>query len=108
MTPAFGLIPSDVGADAAIGICAVALIAGTARGFSGFGSALIFMPLASSLAAPSMMAAVLLVIDFVSAAPLVPNAWKHADRRATAVMAGGANNRPPPRAPVPCPPRAPP
>jgi uncharacterized protein len=74
MTPALGLIPNDVGANAAIGICAVALIAGMARGFSGFGSALIFMPLASSLAAPRMMAAVLLVIDFVSAAPLVPNA----------------------------------
>ena len=63
---------------------------GTARGFSGFGSALIFMPLASSMAAPQLVAAVLLIIDFVAALPLVPNAWKQADRKATAVMVLGA------------------
>jgi uncharacterized protein len=85
-----GLIPTDVSIDAAIIICAIALVSGTARGFSGFGSALIFMPLASSMAAPRLVAAVLLIIDFVAAAPLIPNAWRHADRRATAVMVAGA------------------
>src|SRR5207248_2379644 len=69
---------------------AVAFVSATARGFSGFGSALIFMPLASSMAAPRLVAALLLIIDFVAAAPLVPNAWKHADRKATAVMVSGA------------------
>src|SRR5215212_9727851 len=69
----------------AIAICAIAFVSGTARGFSGFGSALIFMPLASSLAAPRMVAALLLIIDFVAAAPLVPNAWKQADRQATGI-----------------------
>jgi uncharacterized membrane protein YfcA len=85
-----GLIPTDLGIHAALAICAIAFVAGTARGFSGFGSALIFMPLASSMAAPRLVAALLLIIDFVAAAPLVPNAWKHADRRATAVMVAGA------------------
>jgi uncharacterized membrane protein YfcA len=84
------LIPADVSGRAALAICAIAFVSGTARGFSGFGSALIFMPLASSLAAPRLVAALLLVIDFVSAAPLVPNAWKHADRKATAIMVAGA------------------
>jgi uncharacterized protein len=84
------LIPADVGSTTAIAICAVALVAGTARGFSGFGAALIFMPLASSLAAPRLVAALLLIIDFVAMAPLIPNAWRHADRRATAVMVAGA------------------
>jgi uncharacterized membrane protein YfcA len=86
----WGLIPADVSGRAALAICAIAFVSGTARGFSGFGSALIFMPLASSLAAPRLVAALLLVIDFVSAAPLVPNAWKHADRKATAIMVAGA------------------
>jgi uncharacterized membrane protein YfcA len=85
-----GLIPSDVSLNAALAICAIAFLSGTARGFSGFGSALIFMPLASSIAAPRLVAALLLVIDFVAAAPLIPNAWKQADRKATAVMVLGA------------------
>lgn len=85
-----GLIPADLSVSIAIAICAIALVSGTARGFSGFGSALIFMPLASSLAAPRLVAALLLIIDFVAAAPLIPNAWNHADRKATAVMVSGA------------------
>jgi uncharacterized membrane protein YfcA len=90
MTFLGSLVPSDVTTDAALAVCAIAFVSGTARGFSGFGSALIFMPLASSLAAPRLVAALLLVIDFVAAAPLVPNAWRHADRRATAIMVAGA------------------
>jgi uncharacterized protein len=89
MNPA-ALIPADVGINAAIAICVVAFIAGTARGFSGFGAALIFMPLASSIADPRLVAALLLIIDFVAAAPLLPNAWQKADRKATAVMVTGA------------------
>jgi uncharacterized membrane protein YfcA len=85
-----GLIPADISFNVAIAICAIALVSGTARGFSGFGSALIFMPLASSLAAPRLVAALLLLIDFVGAAPLLPSAWRQADRKATAVMVFGA------------------
>ena len=89
MNPA-ALIPADVGLNAAIAICAVAFVSGTARGFSGFGSALIFMPLASSIADPRLVAALLLIIDFIAAAPLLPGAWEKADRKATAVMVTGA------------------
>jgi uncharacterized protein len=84
------LIPPEVSTGAAIAICVVALLAGTARGFSGFGAALIFMPLASSVAQPRLVAALLLIIDFVGAAPLVPNAWRQADRKATAIMVAGS------------------
>jgi uncharacterized membrane protein YfcA len=83
-------IPADVGINAAIAICAIAFVSGTARGFSGFGSALIFMPLASSIADPRLVAALLLIIDFVAAAPLLPGAWQKADRKATAVIVTGA------------------
>src|SRR6187551_212657 len=89
MNPA-ALIPAEIGLHAAIAICTVAFVSGTARGFSGFGSALIFMPLASSMAAPQLVAAVLLIIDFTAALPLIPNAWKQADRKATSVMVIGA------------------
>src|SRR5882757_2441682 len=85
-----GFIPAEVSINAAIAICAIAFVSGTARGFSGFGSALIFMPLASSIAGPRLVAALLLIIDFIAAAPLVPNAWRQADRKATAVIVFGA------------------
>jgi uncharacterized membrane protein YfcA len=85
-----GLIPIDVSSNTAIAIAVVALVSGTARGFSGFGSALIFMPLASSLAAPRLVAALLLIIDFIGATPLIPNAWRQADRKASGIMALGA------------------
>ena len=85
-----GLIPSDISINAAIAISAIAFVSGTARGFSGFGSALIFMPLASSIADPRLVAALLLIIDFVAATPLLPKAWEKADRKATAVMVFGA------------------
>ena len=61
-------LPTDVSFAIAMALCTVAFVSGTARGFSGFGSALIFMPLASSIAAPRLVAALLLVIDFVAAA----------------------------------------
>src|SRR3954471_16173085 len=83
-------LPKDVSLTVAMALCAVAFVSGTPRGFSAFGSALIFMPLASSIAAPRLVAALLLIIDFIAAAPLIPNAWKQADRRATAIMAFGA------------------
>src|SRR4249920_1214764 len=89
MNPAV-LIPADVGLNTAMAICAVAFVSGTARGFSGFGSALIFMPLASSVADPRLVAALLLIIDFIAAAPLLPGAWEKADRKATSIMVFGA------------------
>lgn len=84
------LIPTGIGAGTALAICVIAFISGTARGFSGFGSALIFMPLASSLAAPRLIAALLLIIDFVGSLPLLPGGWRAADRKATTVIVAGA------------------
>jgi uncharacterized protein len=84
------LIPGSISISTVAAVCVIALVAGIARGFSGFGSALIFMPLASSLVAPKLVAALLLIIDFVAAAPLLPNAWKQADRTAAAIMVAGA------------------
>lgn len=85
-----GLIPAGISLDVALGICTIAFVAATARGFSGFGSALIFMPLASSIAAPRLVASLLLIVDFIAAAPLIPNAWRCAERKPTAIMVAGA------------------
>jgi len=67
-----------------------AFAAAAARGFSGFGSALIFVPLASTAIGPQAAAPLLLIIDGVAAAGLIPNAWRHADKRDVGIMSIGA------------------
>lgn len=68
----------------------VAGVAGLARGFSGFGGALIFMPAASALVGPSVAAPVLLMADGVLTVSFLPRAWKLARREDVALMAAGA------------------
>jgi uncharacterized membrane protein YfcA len=84
------LLPADVSTAALIRLAVIAFVASVTRGFSGFGSALIFMPLAGTVVPPKTAAALLLIIDFVASMQLVPNAWKHAQRRNTSIMALGA------------------
>ncbi len=67
-----------------------AFIAGLARGFSGFGSALIFMPLASSVIGAQIASPLLLLIDFLTTLTLIPNAAKRADKRDVSIISVGA------------------
>ncbi len=67
-----------------------AILAGLARGFSGFGAALIFMPLASAVVGPRLAAPLLLVIDALAASGMLPDAWRRSDRRGVGIMALGA------------------
>lgn len=68
----------------------IALVAGCARGFSGFGAGLIFIPLASMLIGPQKAAALLLITDLVGAIPTIPPAWQQAERRPVLIMVLGA------------------
>lgn len=71
-------------------LLASALVAGLARGFSGFGAALIFVPLASAAIGPQLAVPLLLVVDAVTTVAFVPNAWRLANRREVGVMSIGA------------------
>lgn len=68
----------------------IALIAGLARGFSGFGAALIFVPMASAVIGPKVAAPLLLVVDGIMTVGFVPGAWRLADKTNVFVMALGA------------------
>lgn len=68
----------------------VTFLASLARGFSGFGAALIFIPLASALLGPRVAAPVLLVTDSLLSLPMIPRALPLANRREAATMATGA------------------
>ena len=71
-------------------LACVAFVAGLARGFSGFGAALIFVPLASAAVGPRLAAPVFLVIDAVGALPMLPWAWRRAEHGAVLIMSLGA------------------
>lgn len=70
---------------------AIATIAGLVRGFSGFGSALIYMPLISAIYSPAIAAPTILLIDSLCGLPFAIHAWPQANRREVLPVAvGGA------------------
>ncbi len=71
-------------------LASVAFIAGLARGFSGFGSALILAPIANAVVNPTLVAPLLLIVDSVPSIALIPNAWRKANKKEVATMAAGA------------------
>lgn len=50
----------------------IAAMAGLVRGFSGFGGAMIYMPLIAAVYEPRIAAVTLLLVDFLSSTPFVP------------------------------------
>lgn len=71
-------------------LVAIAFVAGLARGFSGFGAALIFIPLGGAIIGPKLVSPVLLVIDGLATIGMIPPAWRGANRREVITMAAGA------------------
>jgi uncharacterized membrane protein YfcA len=59
----------------------ISILAGAVRGFSGFGSALVYIPLMSTVYSPQIAAATFVVIDLAVGAFFVPGARRNADFR---------------------------
>lgn len=68
----------------------IALIAGVARGFSGFGAALILIPLGGAIIGPKLISPVLLIVDGLATLGMVRPAFRMANRREVMTMAVGA------------------
>ena len=85
----FALGLEGVTAPTLITLVIAALIAGTSRGFSGFGAALIFIPLASAVVGPRVAAPLLLVVDSLLSLGMVPGAWPRAAKNEVLVMTIG-------------------
>jgi uncharacterized membrane protein YfcA len=62
-------------------------VAGIVRGFTGFGTALIFVPVAGIFLAPQIVVGVMMLTGLVSSAALLPRAWGQADRREVGLLA---------------------
>jgi uncharacterized membrane protein YfcA len=86
----FDFLPADLSARALAFLLATAFVAALARGFSGFGAALIFLPLAATVVDPKIAAPLLLITDAALSAGFVPNAWARADKREVGIMGLGA------------------
>jgi uncharacterized membrane protein YfcA len=84
------LLSGNISTTALLGLAATAFLAALARGFSGFGSALIFIPLASAAAGPRAAAPLLLIVDGILTLGFIPHAWRLADKREVGVMAIGS------------------
>lgn len=80
----------DLSASSVFVLVVVALVAGCARGFSGFGGALIFVPVASAMVGAKLAVPLLLIVDIVLTPSLMPTAWRNADRPNVGVMSAGA------------------
>ena len=70
---------------------AIAAVSGLVRGFTGFGSALIYMPLISAVYSPKLAAPTLLLIDTVCSLPFALRTIPHCNwREVRLVMIAGA------------------
>lgn len=84
------LLPPGLSTGAFIFLLVSAFVASMSRGFSGFGAALIFLPLAATVVDPKIASPLLLITDAVLAVGFIPNAWRNADKREVGTMGAGA------------------
>ena len=76
-----------MGAGDLIWVACVAIVAGLVRGFAGFGTALIYVPLASIVLPPVWVLVTMTVMDLIGPLPNVPRAWREGRPREVGVMA---------------------
>lgn len=73
----------------AIWLAFAALLAGLVRGFAGFGSGLVFMPVAASVLPPAQAVMALVVMDVLGPLPNIPGALRAGDPREVGRLALG-------------------
>ena len=67
-------------------LAAIAFLAGIVRGFSGFGTALIYVPLAATVLPPIWVLVTLTIMDLVGPLPNVPRALRDGNPRLVAAL----------------------
>lgn len=67
-----------------------ALLAGIVRGFSGFGTAMIYLPFAAQVVPPLWAIITLMVMDVIGPVPLVRGAWREAQKRDLFLLLAGS------------------
>ncbi|MCC6007908.1 MAG: sulfite exporter TauE/SafE family protein, partial [Rhodobacteraceae bacterium] len=84
------LLSEAMAPEGALWLVAAACIAGLVRGFTGFGSGLVFMPVAMTLVPPVWALVVLLVMEITAPLTQLPRALRQGSPREVGLMAAGA------------------
>ncbi len=71
-------------------IVAITFVAGLVRGFSGFGTAMIYLPVAGQFLPPVWAIVTLGIMDMVGPLPVVPRVWKDVHHRDLGRLFAGA------------------
>ena len=76
-----GLIGAGLSAGDLALLLAVAFAAGMVRGFAGFGTALVYLPVAGQVLDPVQAILSVILMDLVGPIPNLPRGWREAERR---------------------------
>lgn len=90
MFPSFSDLLASYSTQQLVFLIIAALVGGLARGFSGFGGALIFVPLAGAVADPKIAPPLLLIIDGIMTLGLLPDAIRRSNKSEVGVVVMGA------------------
>jgi uncharacterized protein len=69
---------ASLGAPPPLAVLVAAFFAGTVRGYTGFGSAMIFMPVAGAYLGPKTAIGIMSIIDAVLQLAMIRSTWRHA------------------------------
>lgn len=86
---AAALTGGALSAGAALWLAAVVALAGFVRGFTGFGTALVMLPLTAVVIRPAAALALLVLLEIAGILVLARQAWAEAERRAVGVLTLG-------------------
>lgn len=84
------MIAQALGTDGLIWLVAAVVVAGLVRGFAGFGSAMIIMPVASSVLSPVEAVIFLIAAELIGPLPNARAAWREGAPRDVGVLGLGA------------------
>ncbi|MCP5085708.1 MAG: sulfite exporter TauE/SafE family protein [Rhodobacteraceae bacterium] len=84
-----GFIQQSVGFDGLLVLTLAVTAAGLVRGFAGFGTAMVFVPIAAIVVEPIHAILMMMTFDIVGPIALLPRAWRDGEPRDVSLLAVG-------------------
>ncbi len=85
-----GILSQALAYDGLMLLLAAAFVAGVVRGFAGFGTAMVFIPMAALVAEPIYAILMMMTFDFLGPIVLLPRAWRDGEPRDVGLLGIGA------------------